>query len=102
MFMEDYIVISRPAIALPEPLRAAEIPSFTNYSVVVRLPDIARRTLKENSFSPEIVISIQELIQEIPEGKVRPVDIPLAEDAAQWAGYTRPYEGMNWLEIPWF
>ncbi len=94
--------ISRPAIALPEPLRAAEIPSFTNYSVVVRLPDIARRALKENQFSPETVELIQQLINEIPEGKIRQVDIPLAQDAEQWAGYIRPYEGMNWLEIPWF
>lgn len=95
-------LIHRPAIALPEPLRAAEIPSFTNYSVVVRLPEIALRTLKENSFSVESAALIQTLIDEIPEGKIRQVELPLAPDAAQWADYIRPYEGLNWLEIPWF
>src|SRR5512146_3196701 len=98
--------ISRPAIGIPEPLRASEIPSFTNYSVVVRLPDIARRTIKENSvpdgFTPETIAQMEALINEIPEGKIRQVTIPLAPDAAQWAEYIRPYEGMNWLDIPWF
>jgi hypothetical protein len=94
--------ISHPAIALPEPLRAAEIPSFTNYSVVVRLPDIARRTLKENDFSPETIVQVQALIDEIPSGKIRQIDTPLAPDSNEWAGYIRRYEGMDWLEIPWF
>jgi hypothetical protein len=94
--------ISHPAIALPDPLRAVEIPSFTNYSVVVRLPDIARRTLKENNFSSETVNRIQALIDEIPSGKIRPVSTPLAPDADQWAGYIHSYTGMDWLEVPWF
>lgn len=94
--------ISRPVVALPEPLRASEIPSFTNYSVVVRLPDIARRTLKENHFAPKTTAAIEALIAEIPEGKIRQVVVPLAHDSAQWAGYIQPYMGMNWLEVPWF
>lgn len=91
-----------PSLPLPEPLRAAEIPSFTNYSVVVRLPDIARRTLAENDFSPETVRCIQALIDEIPNGKVRLVNGLSGEIAAGWAEWMAPYIGMNWLEIPWF
>lgn len=87
---------------LPEPLRAAEIPSFTHFSVVTRLPDIARRTLAENQFSPEVVAKIQALIDEIPSGPIRPVEIPLARDAEAWNEYIRPYQGMDWLQIPWF
>ncbi len=94
--------ISRPAVPLPEPLRASEIPSFTNYSVVVRLPDIARRTLKENNFAPDVSARIEALIAEIPGGIIRPVSIPLAPDAARWNAYILPYTRMNWLEIPWF
>jgi hypothetical protein len=94
--------ISRPAVALPEPLRASEIPSFTNYSVVVRLPDIARRVLNENHFPTKAAADIEALIAEIPEGKIRQVAAPLARDSAQWAGYIQPYSGMNWLEVPWF
>ena len=94
--------ISRPAIALPEPLRASEIPSFTNYSVVVRLPDIARRTLNENRFAPKTTAAIETLIAEIPDGKIRQVAVPLARDSTQWSAYIRPYEGLNWLVVPWF
>lgn len=90
--------LARSTLPIPEPLRASEIPSFTNYSVVVRLPDIARRTLAENSFPPSTVAQIQALIDEIPDGRVRRLDGPLED----WNGWVQPYAGMNWLEIPWF
>lgn len=93
---------ARKETRIPEPLRASEIPSFTNYSVVVRLPEIARRALSENQFSPDIIAAIEALIAEIPNGLIRPVDTPLVRDSALWAEYIRPYTGMNWLEVPWF
>lgn len=94
--------VSRPSLALPEPLRASEVPSFTNYSVAVRLPNIARRALEENEFSSQTVDQIQALIDEIPDGKIRPLHTPLAPDASQWAEYIRPYAGLTWLDVPWF
>jgi hypothetical protein len=95
---------------IPEPLRAAEDPSFTNYSVVVRLPDIARRTLAENPFPAGAVAQIEALITEIPHGKVRSLALfPVSGDSGcseevldAWEAWVRPYLGMNWLEIPWF
>ena len=87
---------------LPEPLKASEVPSFTHFSVVVRLPDIARRTLAENTFPPETIQGIQQLIQEIPDGKIRPVHISDECLARDWAKYISPYLGRNWLEVPWF
>ena len=92
----------RPSLPLPDPLRGTEMPSFTHYSIVVRLPEIARRTLRENDFTPETAASIQQLIDEIPASPIRQLDMPGAPDAAQWAAYLKPYEGQNWLEIPWF
>jgi hypothetical protein len=94
-------LIRKPSLALPEPLRAAEIPSFTHYSVVVRLPEIARRTLADNHFSPEVAQRIETLIREVTQGgKVRPViGVPAVYG---WEAYARPYLGMNWLQIPWF
>lgn len=94
--------VSHPSLALPEPLRAAEIPSFTHTSVAVRLPNIARRALAENAFSPATVAQIQALIDEIPHGQIRLVHTPLDPDAARWAEYIRPYLGCNWLDVPWF
>jgi hypothetical protein len=92
----------KPQLSLPEPLRALEIPSFTNTSVVIRLPDIAGRTLSENHFDAVIVERIETLIHEIPYSLIRPVDIPNAPCAEDWLEYVQPYLGMNWLEAPWF
>jgi uncharacterized protein with ATP-grasp and redox domains len=90
------------SISLPEPLRAAQRPSFTHHSVVNRLPEIARRTLAENNFPAETVQQINQLIAEIPDGLIRQVDTPLAPDREQWIDFIRGDEGMNWLDIPWF
>lgn len=96
----------KPGLSLPEPLRALEIPSFTHTSVVVRLPEIARRTLAENQFPPETAARIQALVAEIPSGQVRRLDIPpagsLAAGSPGWDSFVEPYLGMDWLSIPWF
>lgn len=88
--------------SLPEPLRGLDIPSFTHYSIVVRLPEIARRMINENHFSPEIVERVQTLIDEIPYARIRPLNMPGAPDAAQWASYVQHFLDQNWLEVPWF
>ena len=95
-------MLSHPGLPLPAPLRASEIPSFTHYSVTVRLPDIARRTLAENHFPPPVAASIQALIDEIGNGRIRPIAVPLAPDQALWETWMQPYLGMTWLEVPWF
>lgn len=94
--------LPRPTLPLPAPLRAAESPSFTHYSVVTRLPEIARRTLAENKFPQSVITAIQTLIDEIPGGKIRPILDPLAPDQADWDRWTQPYLGMDYLEAPWF
>jgi len=91
-----------PSNPLPQPLRASERPSFTHYSVVVRLPDIARRTLADNDFPPETVKRIENLIVEIPSGKIRPIEISDQSVRRQWADYIQPYQGQDWLEASWF
>lgn len=87
---------------LPGPLRGEEYPSFTHYSVTVRLPEIARRVLSENDFQPETVARIEQLIHEIPEGLIRQVDTPLSADNVQWKEYIKPFTHQNWLQVPWF
>lgn len=92
----------KPALPLPEPLRALEQPSFTHASVVTRLPEIARRALAENDFAPQTAARLQALIDDIPNAPVRRLDIPLAPNAAAWEADAAPYLGMDWLAVPWF
>jgi uncharacterized protein with ATP-grasp and redox domains len=91
-----------PSLPLPQPLRAREQGTFTEVSVVQRLPEIARRTLAENAFPPETAARIQALIAEIPHGRLRPVSMPDDPCEHAWEAWLAPYLGQNWLDIPWF
>ena len=94
---------SDPAdIPLPEPLTAAEVGTFTHYSVVERLPEIARRTINENRFPAQVEESIYTLIESIPHGPIRQLTDRQAPDAFDWRRYIEGYEGQNWLHVPWF
>lgn len=92
----------QPLPPIPEPLRGSGGSSFTYESITRRLPEIANHMLAGNEFRPEVVAAVERLIKEIPAGQIRPLKEPGAPDAAEWAGYVAPYEGQNWLEVPWF
>ncbi|HEY9075443.1 MAG TPA: damage-control phosphatase ARMT1 family protein [Anaerolineaceae bacterium] len=92
----------KPLLPLPPPLRGAEVGSFAHDTIVRRLPNIARRVLQENQFSPAIVAAIEALITEIGSGTVQPIHDPSAPDEAEWMAYTASCMGQNWLEIPWY
>lgn len=86
----------------PPPLCAAERGTWAHHSVVNRLPEIGERVLQENEFSSSITEQLRRLIDDIPAGPIRPVEDPLAPDAADWEGYVAPYKGADWLTPPWF
>lgn len=86
----------------PPPLRGAEQGSWAHHSIVERLPDIAWRTIKENDFPDKVVDQIKVLIQEIPEGPIRPFEDPGAPDSDHWNAYIKEHLDSNWLEAPWF
>ena len=92
----------RPSIPLPEPLRAAELGTYTHHSVVVRLPEIGHQIVADNDFTPPTNAALERLINDIPDGSIRPLTDTDAPDTAAWAAYISPYEGRNWLETPWF
>ena len=89
-------------LPIPEPLRGVEYGTFTHSSVVERLPEIAKRTTVENNFSVDVISKIEMMIDEIPDGKMRLLDDPLAPDADGWHTYVSEHLGKNWLEVPWF
>jgi len=91
-----------PPQPLPEPLRGSETGSFAHHTVSVRLARIARRTLEENSFPRETVARIEDLIQELPNATIRPLEDSEAPDTVDWQNYLATYTGFSWLDIPWF
>ncbi|MBK8987525.1 MAG: protein-glutamate O-methyltransferase family protein [Chloroflexi bacterium] len=91
-----------PRLPLPASLRGSETGTFTHYSIAVRLPEIGRRILAENNFRSHIAADVQALIEEIPNGAIRPLFDHNAPDAADWRQYCLPYLGQSWLQAPWF
>jgi uncharacterized protein with ATP-grasp and redox domains len=87
---------------IPEPLRGEETGTFANNTVVVRLPDIARRVLAENELHPLATQNVNALISELPDGLVRLLLDRHAPDSQCWDAYLEPELGKNWLLIPWF
>jgi uncharacterized protein with ATP-grasp and redox domains len=96
------MTLSQPALQLPAPLRGAEIGSFAHYTIITRLPAIARRVMSENNLPQAAVHKIQELIADLPTSGIRPLQDEDAPDAQEWLSYIQPFQGWNWLEITWF
>jgi len=91
-----------PRHPIPEPLKGSEIGTWTHTSIVKRLPDIAHRILSENNFTESITTKIQQLIEEIPNGLIRPLHDAPAPYFAQWNSYISHQAGKDWLQVPWF
>jgi predicted aconitase with swiveling domain/uncharacterized protein with ATP-grasp and redox domains len=87
---------------LPEPLRGNEPGSFAEDTLSRRLPGIARQVLQEGDWSPEAARRLQALADEMPHGRVRPLQDDEAPDAPLWQAYLPPYLGQTWLDAPWF
>ncbi len=91
-----------PTVPLPDSLRGNETGTFTEDSVVRRLPEIARRTIAENRLDAKQTALVEALATEIGSGTVVSVDEPAADDAATWDKYVAPYLGLRWVDAPWF
>lgn len=76
--------------------------SFTHHTITVRWPRIARRVIDENDFPSRVNDQLRSLIDEIPEGPIRPLNDPGAPDETLWNERIASFEGESWLECPWF
>lgn len=91
-----------PTLPIPPPLRGSDPDSFAEDTITRRLPRIGRRVVDENEFAPEVAERLLALVEELPEGPIRPLRDADAPDADGWARYVEPYSGENWLGVPWF
>ena len=91
-----------PTLPLPGPLMGSESGTFAHHTVVVRLPEIARRAIQENAWTPQQRQSVETLIADIPDQPIRMLKDNDAPDADWWDRALLPYLGKNWLDVPWF
>ena len=85
----------------PPPLRGAEAGSFAQDTLSRRLPGIARSLLDEVR-GPAARANLQALADDMPAGRLRPIQDAGAPDLANWHTHLQPYLGQTWLEAPWF
>ncbi len=92
----------RPTLPLPDHLRANEKGTFTEDSVLRRIPEIAAGAITDNDLEGTHREAVETIIDDVAHGTIRPIDEPLAPDAADWAEYVSEYQGLSWLDAPWF
>jgi hypothetical protein len=93
---------SSTAADLPPPLSGGDPDTFVHHTITVRWPRIARRVGEDNELSAAAEDRLQTLIDDIPDGPLRPLDDPGAPDEALWNEWIAPHEGQSWLACPWF
>ncbi|MDZ8025107.1 MAG: damage-control phosphatase ARMT1 family protein [Nostoc sp. DedQUE11] len=91
-----------PKLPLPPPLVGSEIGSFTEFTVTVRMPAIARRVIAENNFPSEINTSLENLATELPTGYLRYLLNDTTIDFSAWNRYLEFYKNQRWVDVPWF
>ncbi|MBD2295660.1 protein-glutamate O-methyltransferase family protein [Anabaena sphaerica FACHB-251] len=91
-----------PNLPLPAPLVGSDAGSFTEFTVTQRMPDIARRVIRENSFTSEINQSLEKLALELPSGYLQPLTNDSGVDFNDWEKYLEPYKNQRWVDVPWF
>jgi hypothetical protein len=96
-------VDQKGSAALPEPLRGSDQDNLFAYQTIsARLPRIARQVAVSHAWHADARRRLQALIDEMPYGRLRPLQDPDASDADQWEQDFAPYVGHTWLEAPWF
>ena len=88
--------------SLPPPLRGKEKGTWAQSTIRERLPEILERTRVENDFSSRVESRLQALRENIPGGPIRHLENQHAPDYEPWQSYIAPYQGQDWLEVPWF
>jgi hypothetical protein len=87
---------------LPEPLRGNESGTWAEETVKERMPDIGRRAIDEREWPLGVRDALMRLVDDLPSGVVSIIDDPGAPDEEAWRKHVAPYEGMTWLDVPWF
>lgn len=87
---------------IPEPMTGLDPNSWAYKSITRRWPEIARRIFIENDLPSSIQLHLENLIADIPTGRIRSLKDIGAPDARVWNQDIRIHAGKDWLEPPWF
>ncbi|HMN59394.1 MAG TPA: damage-control phosphatase ARMT1 family protein [Anaerolinea sp.] len=88
-----------PALPLPPAYLCSDPGSFAEHTLLIRLPEIARRMIAENQFPEPVLQRLHALLAEIPDVPVRAIDDPSAPDLALWEKNFQLWLGKPWHEL---
>ena len=100
--MNGHSSSSHPPAPIPDSLRGLETGTWAEHTVRDRLPDIGRRIIDGNEWPPEVQSSLRHLVDEMPGGRIEPIEDPGAPDVAAWNQWVEPHRDETWLQVPWF
>ena len=87
--------------ALPPLIMTSDPDSFAWRTFKYRIPAIVEEIIALNSFPDAINQDLEELKQEITDGRIRGLR-EAASDLGFWEKVSRPYIGRSWLDVPWY
>lgn len=90
-----------PVYPIPPYLRGSDPASFAEDTIIRRLPATARRAIAENSFEESTNQRLRALADDLPTGRIRPLEDVDAPDWVHWQEALQPVMGQTWLETPW-
>ena len=86
-------------LPLPPAYLCSDPASFAENTLLVRLPEIARRVVSENRLPIEACQRIDSLLEEMREGRLREMRDPGAPDEKAWQHYLAPHVGKTWSDL---
>jgi len=86
---------------LPPLIMTSDPDSFAWRTFKYRIPAIVEEIIALNQFPAEINRGLEELRQEIINGRIRNLQ-EAAPDAGFWKQVSSPYVGRSWLDVPWY
>lgn len=89
------------SLSVPPPLMVSEPGSFAEHTIRVRKPQIIADIISYNDLPQEIESGLRRLANEIASDAVGPLR-EQAADSGFWLEQWRPFQGLSWLELPWF
>jgi len=93
---------NKSTLALPKPYLCSVPGSCAENTLLVRLPEIARRIIPENQFPAEINHRLAAFIAELPDSLVQDIQDQTAPDQDLWIQYLKPYQGLTWRDLSFF
>lgn len=87
--------------SLPPPILTSEAGSFAHNTLKTRVHGILRHVVATNDFPAETLAALDDLGQELADGRIRPLQDE-APDTGFWTAAAAPHVDRSWLDVPWY